>query len=123
MAEFLGKECLSLLLAETKVERLDDELLHRRGDLPPPCVDQQRGRLVGDEAADAAPGFDETLALEVLVNFDDCKGIDVEIGGELANGRERGAIRDLTRENALLKLLLKLEVERDAAAGRPDSVN
>jgi hypothetical protein len=70
---------------------------------------------MGDEAADAPAGFDEPLALEVLVHLHDREGIDMEIGGEFADGRERRAIGDLAGENPLLKLLLELQVKRDAA--------
>ena len=117
MLEFFGKERLDFLLAETEVEGLDDELLDGGADLLAAGVHSQGGCLMGDETADAAAGLDEAVAFEVLVDLYDRERIDVEIGGELADGGERCAIGELAGEDALLNLLLELQVERDAAAG------
>jgi hypothetical protein len=120
LLEFLGKEGLDFLLAEAEVERLDDKLLDGRAELAAAGIHAQGGCLMGDEGADAAPGLDETLALEVLVYLHYRERIDVKIRRELADGRERGAVGKLAGENALLNLLLELQVERDAAVGVED---
>jgi hypothetical protein len=115
--KFLGQQRLHFLLAEAEMKGLYHELLHRRPDLPAAGVELERRGLMGDKTAHPAPGLHETGPLKVLVHLDHGERIDVEIRGELANRRERGAIRELAGENALLKLLLELQVEGDAAVG------
>jgi hypothetical protein len=106
---------LDFLLAEAEVEGLDDQLLKGGGQEAAPGVQPEGGRLMGDIGADAAPGLDKALLLKVLVNLGDREGIDVQLGGKLADGRQLCAIGKLSGEDALLKLELELEIEGDAA--------
>jgi len=117
LEKFFGEQGLDFLLAEAEVEGLDDELLNGRADLAAAGVHPEGGRLMGDEAADAAAGFDKAGFFEILVHFDDGERVDVELCRELADGRERSAVRELAGKDALLKLLLKLQVKRDTAGG------
>jgi len=70
-----------------------------------------------DEGADPASGFDKAFLFQNLVNLGDGQRIDMQFRGELAHGGELSLICKLARENTLLKLLLQLQVEGNAAVG------
>ena len=54
LAKFFRKQRLDFPLGQAQVQRLGDELFHRRLDLPPPRLQPQRGRLVRDIGAEPA---------------------------------------------------------------------
>jgi hypothetical protein len=117
LAEFFGDEGMDFLFGEAEVEGFDDKLVEGGGEVAAAGVDFEGGRLMGDVGADAALCLDETFFLEVLVNFDDGEGVDVKLSGEVADGGELGAMGECPGEDALLELLLELQVKRDAAGG------
>ena len=117
LAEFFRDEGLDFLFGEAEVEGFDDELVEGGGEVVAAGVHFEGGRLMGDVGADATTGFEEAVFFEVLVNFDDREGIDVKLGGKVADGGELGAVGEPSGEDALLELLLELQVKRDAAGG------
>jgi hypothetical protein len=117
LSKFIGKERLDFLFPEAEMEGFNDESLHGGTDLGAARVDPEAGRLVGDIGADAAFGFDEVVPFEELINFCDGERVDVELGGKVADGGKLGSVGELSRENALLELVLQLHIKGDAAVG------
>ena len=117
LPELLGEEGLDFCFAKAEVEGLHDELLQGRADLMAACVQFQAGRLMRDEGADPASGFDKAFFFQNLVDLGDGQGIDMQFRGEFAHGGELCPICKLSREDTLLKLLLQLQVKGDAAVG------
>jgi hypothetical protein len=97
------------------MERLRDQLLHRGADLRAAGVDSKARRLVADVGPHTPFRFDEPFSLKILVNLRDGEEVDVKLGGKLANRGQLRPALNLTREDALLKLLLQLHVKGDAA--------
>lgn len=115
MPEFLRDEILDFLFAETEVHGLDDELLDGGADLGAAGVDFQVGRLVRNVGADTSSGLQKAVTLEELIDFRDGEWIDLKLCGEFTNRRKLLSIRHLTREDALLELLLELHVDGHSA--------
>ncbi len=113
--KLFGQKRPDLFFTQAEVEGLGDELLDGRIDLPAPGFELEHGALVRDEAAEAVPGLDEAVPLEQLVDLRDGERVDAELGGEVAHGGKLGAAGELPGEDALLQLLLELDVERDPA--------
>ena len=99
------------------MHRFGDELVERGTDLAAARVDLERGRLMRDIGAEAAPGLNKSFPFENLVNLGYGERIDPQFRGEVAHGGELFATEKLARQNALLQLLLKLDVERHSAVG------
>ena len=117
MLKFFGNERLDFLFPEAEVERFDHELLERRADLAPARLQLERGRLMRDVGAEAALRFDKPFALQVLIDFGDGQGIDAQFGRKVARRGELRAVGELARKDALLDLLLQLQIKRHAAIG------
>jgi len=71
---------------------------------------------LSDEGAAAGDGADDSFALEVLEGASDGVGVDAEVGGGAAGGRERVAGTQEAGGNGVLDLLLDLQIDRDAGA-------
>ena len=69
-----------------------------------------------DERSDAAPGFEDSGALEVGVDAGDRIGIDAEVDRELADGRQLIPRPQPARGNRGAKAPLELGVKRRAVA-------
>lgn len=71
-------------------------------------------RRRGDERPDAAPRVDDAGALELGVDARDGVGVDAEIDGELADGRELIADLETTGGDGGAKAAIELRVDRCA---------
>jgi hypothetical protein len=78
---------------------------------------QQARRLSVDVAAAALHGADDSVALKVLIGTGHGVGIDAQLGGELAYGREGIVLTDSLRGDGLLYLGFDLQVERNSGCG------
>jgi hypothetical protein len=116
-AESLGKEGLNVVLPNAQVDRLSDELLHGRTQLLAAGVNLQHGRLERDVCPDSTSCLNEVLPFEVLIDLGDREGIYVELSGEFADGGQLQAMAELSRQDALPHLLLKLHVKRHPTIG------
>ena len=117
LTKLFSDQGLDFFFAKAEVHGLGYELFDGRTDLSSPGFNLERGRLMGDIGAKAAPGLHEIFTLQDLINLGDGQGIDSQFRGKIAHGRELRAIRDLSSQDALLELLLKLHVERNSAVG------
>ena len=76
-------------------------------------------RRGGDERADAAPRLDDAGALELGVDAGDGVGVDAEVDGELADGRQLIAGLEAAGGDGGAQAAVELRVDRRAVvAGR-----
>ena len=115
--KFFGDKGRNFIFVEAEVKGFHDELLQSRADLTAAGLQFEGGRLMRDIGSDAPFGFDKTFFFQILVNFGDCQEIDVEFRREFADRRELHPVEKLAGKDALLKLLLELQVKRHAAVG------
>jgi len=117
LLKFFGNERQDFLFPEAEVQRFHYELLHSRTNLAATRLHFERGRLMRDIGAESSPRFDKTAAFQVLIDFGDGQRVDAQFRRELASRRELHAVRKLARKDALLDLLLQLQIKRHAAIG------
>jgi hypothetical protein len=115
--KFIGEKSPDLFFSQAEMKGFGDELFDGGINLAATGLYFESGRLMGDVGALAAPGFDEAVPFEDLVDLGDGEGVDAELGREVADRRQLGTLRKLSREDAVLELLLQLHVEGDAAVG------
>jgi len=72
---------------------------------------------MGDKGADPAFGFHKPFLFQNLIDLGNCQGIEMQLCGKLAYRWELRPVAKLARENALLELLLELQVQGNPAIG------
>src|SRR4051812_30716516 len=101
--------------AESSGSRVSDHARDERAQLAAMMIRRvgllRRG---GDERADAAARFDDAGALELRVDAGDGVGVDAEVDGELAHGRQLSAGRQAAGGNRRAQAAVELRVNRRA---------
>ena len=93
--------------------RFRDEPAHQPHGVLRPFFRTPAGRELAHKCPRAVPDFHEPLRLKLAVRLNDGRGIDTELSGELANGRERRGAPEGARCNRQSHAFRDLCIQRN----------